>query len=232
MGGIISQTNRKEITWAKKAQLKYTGKVYSRWTIGNLSHRSKGKNGVYYFSCTCSCGTVKNININSIIKGQSMSCGCYAVEQAKIAITKYFNKESKTKEYRAWCNMKTRCYNKNRKQYKDWGGRGIIVCERWLGVKGFANFLIDMGKSPSKAHSLDRFPDQNGNYSKSNCRWATPKQQSQNKRGVNIIFHKGKNRSLSECSKLEQIPVETVCHRYRKGVRGVKLFLKEKMVYA
>lgn len=88
--------------------------------------------------------------------------------------------------YRTWSNMMTRCYNKNNKNYSRWGGRGIKVCDRWREKpNGFWNFVEDMGERPEGC-SLDRIDD-NGNYCKENCRWATPTQQALNTRG-NVGF--------------------------------------------
>jgi hypothetical protein len=88
---------------------------------------------------------------------------------------------SKTIIYGIWLDMKKRCFNPKYKQYKDYGGRGIEVCERWLGKDGFINFLNDMGKRP-EGLTLDRYPNGNGNYEPSNCRWATRIQQNLNRR--------------------------------------------------
>lgn len=87
---------------------------------------------------------------------------------------------SRSPEYSAWKGMRRRCYNPASARYADWGGRGIRVCDRWL--HSFANFLADMGPRPSGDHSLDRWPDNDGDYEPGNCRWATRSQQQCNKR--------------------------------------------------
>jgi len=83
-------------------------------------------------------------------------------------------------EYGAWAEMIQRCTNPKQKRYADYGGRGIHVCERWL--NGFENFLADMGRRPTSEHSIDRYPNNDGNYEKTNCRWATRLEQAANKR--------------------------------------------------
>lgn len=92
-------------------------------------------------------------------------------------------------EHKAWAAIKQRCYNPNASKYKYWGGRGITVCERWL--NSFENFLADMGKRPSDKHSLDRFPNKEGNYEPGNCRWATIEQQNENRSNNVIIEYNG-----------------------------------------
>jgi hypothetical protein len=88
---------------------------------------------------------------------------------------------NRTAEYNAWRTMNKRCSNPNRPQWKDWGGRGIKVCERWR--KSYLAFLTDMGRKPSPELSLDRI-DNDGNYEPGNCRWTTRLQQNQNRRCV------------------------------------------------
>lgn len=90
-----------------------------------------------------------------------------------------------TPEYEAWCHMKRRCYNKNTPQYRDYGGRGITVCDKWL--HSFTAFLSDVGKKPTPSHSINRI-DNDGNYEPGNVNWATPSEQASNKRKPRHTF--------------------------------------------
>lgn len=101
-----------------------------------------------------------------------------------------------TKIYRVWIRMKERCFNKKGNDYKYWGGRGITVCPEWLGKNGFQNFYQDMGDKP-EGKSLDRI-DNNGNYCPDNCRWATQKQQQNNRRNNRLITYQGKTQTVSQ----------------------------------
>jgi hypothetical protein len=108
-------------------------------------------------------------------------CGCLNRELVVQRHLKHGEAKLRTAEYRAWASMLDRCNNPNRKHYKYYGGRGIKVCERWM---TFANFLADMGRRPSPLHSIDRWPNPDGDYEPGNCRWATRMQQRHNWSGV------------------------------------------------
>jgi len=114
---------------------------------------------------------------------------------------------SRTTEHNAWKSMKARCYNKNYDHYKDYGGRGIIVCDRWL--RSFENFISDMGEKPTSQHSVDRI-DNNGNYEPVNCRWATRKEQARNKRSTIKITHNGAIKTISELATEHGLKYETL----------------------
>lgn len=103
--------------------------------------------------------------------------------------------------YDTYKNIKQRCYNKNNTEYHNYGARGVIMCDRWLGIDGFSNFLNDIGTKPSLLHSIDRI-NNNGNYEPSNCRWATIQTQSKNKRtnvtNVGVTFRKNRNKWVAQ----------------------------------
>lgn len=117
---------------------------------------------------------------------------------------------SNTPEYRTWTAVITRCYNKNFIKYKNYGGRGIVMCDRWR--SSFENFIEDMGPKPTPEHSLDRL-DNNKGYYKDNCRWATPKEQSRNRRNNSLFEFEGKTFSLSELAENYNISYKTLWDR-------------------
>lgn len=118
--------------------------------------------------------------------------------------------------YRAYRGMINRCYNPNQKSYKDYGGRGVFVCERWLGKDGFKNFLSDMGDRPEDV-TLDR-KDNNGPYSPENCRWATRDEQAKNKRNNRWITANGKTQHLAQWAKELGCNSAAILYRLRKGM--------------
>jgi hypothetical protein len=118
-------------------------------------------------------------------------------------------------EYYSWADMKSRCENPKHHAYKNYGGRGIKICQQWR--LSFATFIEDMGRRPSPKYSLDRFPDNNGNYEPGNCRWATTEQQLRNQRSNHLLEYDGKLMSIAGWSELLHIPRSVIDSRLERG---------------
>lgn len=146
------------------------GKRFGWWVVIARAPSRKASRSSRWL-CRCRCGTERVVWANHLPNGQSRSCGCRRGEA-------HGDSTPPTPEYTAWARMWTYCTNKKHPRYKDWGGRGIRVCARW---QSYTAFLADMGRRPSPHHSLDR-KDNDGDYTPKNCRWATRKQQANNKR--------------------------------------------------
>lgn len=192
-------------------QFDLVGKIKGRLIVLSFHHVKDEKS---FWLCQCQCGNQKVIARNSIVDNKSgtKSCGCLSMEK-KIAGKHGYAKHGhkKSAEYRCWISIKDRCYNKrNKRAYRDYGGRGIIVCDRWL--HSYENFLADMGRAPSPKHSIDR-KDNDGNYEPSNCRWATPKIQGNNQQKTVRVNYKGVIHTLFELSLMYGVPQKTIYKR-------------------
>lgn len=165
-----------------------TGGTFGRLTV--LTKAGSYSGGDVLWSCRCDCGNITVVVGYDLKNGHTKSCGCLRQYVSRIKSTKHGFSRKNSKIYWAWINMRSRCNNSNNAGYLWYGERGIKVCRRW---NKFENFLEDMGRPPTKNHSIDRI-NNDGNYCKSNCRWATRKQQDTNKINTWKITYDGKTK--------------------------------------
>lgn len=166
-----------------------TGKQFDRLFV--LEYIGIGRQKQARWLCSCVCGNQVQVDGRAMRRGATRSCGCFKRERAIETFKTHGEHDSIA--YTTWVDMKARCFNTEAKAYKDYGGRGITVCERW---KSFPLFLQDMGQAPA-GKSIERI-NNNGDYSPDNCRWASPKEQSRNKRSNRFLTHGGLTLCVSD----------------------------------
>lgn len=183
--------------WRKFAFVEdLTGRRFGRLTVIG---RAPNKGERTMWICKCDCGNIKTIGRANLVKGTTQSCGCLHKEAVR-AINKKKHGGTGSPTYIRWRSMKSRCYNPNDIGYANYGGRGIRVCERWL--NSYEAFVADMGVVPSREYTLDRI-DVNGDYCPENCKWATMKEQSNNKRNNRLLTHNNRTQTISQwCDEL------------------------------
>ena len=186
-----------------------TGKKFGRWIVKGFSHKN-GK--MFYWSCLCDCGKERAVFGGDLKRGGSRSCGCLQKEEVSDRFTSHGM--ARHPAYRSWQHMKNRCGNPTDDGYKDYGGRGIKICNEWLEFDGFWS---DMGSTWEKGLSIDRI-DVDGNYEPSNCRWATSKQQGNNRRTNQLIMcPDGELRTVTLAAEKYGIKRATIFSRIRYG---------------
>lgn len=174
----------------RRVSIDLTGQRFERLIV--LKKLGTKNNNIQWL-CQCDCGKQKEIAGTHLRSGMTRSCGCLLSETS--AMKTRTHGKTGTKVYTAWKNMRRRCLSQSGKDWKDYGGRGIQICERW---NSFENFYADMG-DPTDGTSLDRI-DFDGNYEPSNCRWATLVTQARNKRSNLLITYKGDTKALRDWS--------------------------------
>lgn len=187
-----------------------TGKQFGRLTV--TSYHGPHECGEYLWKCRCVCGTECIKKGVCLRNGLTKSCGCFRDETRKAS--KLTHGKSGSSEYRVWAGMKARCINPNTISYKNYGGKGISVCQRWL--DSFTNFFDDMGPRPSAKHQIDRI-DGTGNYEPGNCRWVTPKEQQRNRNTNHRLTCHGETLTVSEWAERLNVDPKRLYCRLARG---------------
>jgi hypothetical protein len=192
-----------------------TGNVYTRLTV--IRYAGRDKRGPLWL-CRCTCGTEVVVPGQRLRAGKKKSCRCLERENN----TPRGPRRGHRATFISWLKMKQRCADKKRRNY---GAKGITICDRWLGVGGFEHFLADMGPRP-KGMTIDRWPNKHGNYEPTNCRWATPAQQGQNTRVNKLDWDKV--RAMRERWSKEGVSKETLAQEFNVKVNTVTEVLRNR----
>lgn len=168
------------------------GEIFGKLAVIGFAG-NKNRYGQWF--CKCECGNITKVYAISLKSGDTNSCGCIHIDGLvdRVTIHGHSRASGKSSTYTSWNNMVNRCKNPNVPNYSDYGGRGIKVCDRWL---KFENFLADMGEKPKRT-SIERI-NNNGDYEPGNCRWATNKEQQNNKRNNRLITFNGKTQTMAQ----------------------------------
>lgn len=190
------------------------GMRFGRLTTVSYHHRQKNNN---YWLFKCDCGSYTIQDIGSVAAGKTKSCGCYHREESAVRASMQFTKHGlrSTRLYSIWKSMKVRCLNPNSKSYKDYGCRGITICNSWAtDFKSFYDWAMSSGYADNL--TIDRI-DVNKNYTPENCRWATQKQQCLNKRNTKFYNYNGIRYTVNQLSTMSGIPEKTLRDRLKSG---------------
>lgn len=199
-----------------------SGNRYHRLTVISFNYRIGTS---YYWNCRCDCGKMTSTKSNSLKNGNTKSCGCWYID-SRYLIGRTHGDSKRTKEYYSWLAMKRRCLIKNDKRYHDYGGRGIKICEQW--AYNYPKFLQDMGRAPSKHHSIERI-NNDGNYEPNNCKWSTRKEQQNNMRSNVIIEYNGETKTLAMWCDYLKLRYGTISTRLKRGWSIVDAFNPKKL---
>lgn len=203
---------RKEMM-SEKSFKDLKGKRFGEWTVLDLSGKNKYNQRLW--KCKCSCGEIAEVTSGVLLGGYSRSCRDCAYK--KKGENQKTHGMSRNRIYKIYQGVLNRCNNKNNYSFEHYGGRGIMVCDKWSGEHGFENFYkwaIENGYSEEL--TIDRI-DVNGNYEPDNCRWVDMKAQANNRRNNVSIMYNGKNQTLAQWSEELGINFYTLYARIEKN---------------
>ena len=196
--------------------LDITGNRYGRLTVIREVERMRYASGNSHrvWECLCDCGNIIRCTTDRLRRGNTKSCGCLRKEIT--SKKNYKHGGTKTKLYRIWAEMNGRCFCKTNKAYKNYGARGIRVCDEWR--KNFSLFRSwAMSNGYQEGLTIERI-DNNGNYCPDNCKWIPKSEQSKNRRNCHLITFNGKTQTLSEWSR--ELHVDRECVRNKEKILG------------
>jgi hypothetical protein len=199
------------------------GQRFGRLTVVSVSHTNTDNKVCW--NCVCDCGVNKVINGRSLRSGNTHSCGCIARAQLGDRARTHggCSGGKKTPEYHIWRAIISRCCYPNNKNYHQYGGRGIKICDEWH--TDFLSFIESVGKRPDKSFWLDRLKNDKG-YEPGNCKWVTIEDQQNNKRTNRILTHNNESHTVAEWAKKLSIPSQRIYQRLHRGV-SISKALKE-----
>lgn len=185
--------------------------VFGNWKV--LSRTEKEPYDRIYWLCVCICGKQINVLAQNLVNGRSQSCGCQKTYKRRLHMKIQGLSVTQKREYIIWYNMMQRCYNSMHKSYHQYGGRGIFVCLQW---HEFFNFFSDMGERPGQEFSIERI-DNNGHYTKKNCKWATRKEQARNTRTNHFLIFNEQIKTIAEWSEITNLSANCILYRLNSG---------------
>lgn len=188
-------------TGMKKIDL--AGQRFGRLTVVKFVGHDKNRHRCW--ECLCDCGKIINVDTSRLRSGNTKSCGCLVTDTP---ITRY------PRIYNSWKSMLNRCNYPSHIRYKDYGGRGITICEEWLKFEAFLDWALKSGYKDGL--TIDRI-DVNGNYCPENCRWVTMKVQSNNRRSNHLLEYKGQTKTIGEWATCLNIRPGTIYQRLKLG---------------
>ena len=184
----------------------------------------KDKHGNMLWLCKCDCGENTIVPAAKLTNGKTKSCGCLKKETSKPPIIVKHGM-SYSRLYKVWKDMKGRCYRPTSCRYHTHGERGIKVCPEWMSFEIFAKWALSNGYQENL--TIDRI-NNDGNYEPTNCRWATPKEQANNRRTNHLISHNGETHTIKEWSEITGINYYTLLERINRLGWSVEKTLNKK----
>lgn len=191
---------------ARRIRNNLVGMKFGRLTVVSLSSdRGNGKKPVTKWNCVCECGNKVVVTTNALKTGHTVSCGCKKIKH---------HRANKERLYQTWCNMRNRCRNKNRPDWKRYGGKGITICPEWDDYAVFREWALSNGYNDNL--TIDRI-DSNGNYCPENCRWVDYKVQANNISRNHIIEYQGEKKTMAEWADYFGLSYSAMQHRVERG---------------